>query len=111
MAQRQSKSTRAAREQAHQPMGRRARQRAEQEQAARRRRLALWLGGGTILIVAAIIIVAVLLNRPSNAAASLVNLHAHNHRHQPPHVCSTAPDFNLATLDGTHYQHSALLGH
>ena len=91
------------------PTGRRARQRAAQ--AARRRRLALGLGAGTILIVVAIIAAALLSQSSGPSTAGLTNPNALNPAQNMLPVRSTAPDVDLATVDGRHYRLSALRGH
>jgi thiol-disulfide isomerase/thioredoxin len=91
------------------PTGGRARQRAAQ--AARRRRLALWLGAGTILVVAVIIAAALLSQSSGPRTAGLTNPNMLNPAQNMLPVRSTAPDFDLATVDGRHYRLSALGGH
>ena len=91
------------------PTGRRARQRAAQ--AARRRRLALWLGAGTILVVVAIIVAALLSQSSGPRTPGLTNPNALNPAQNMLPVRSTAPDVDLATVDGRHYRLSALRGH
>ena len=105
MTQRHTQAQRSA------PTGRRARERAAQAQSARRRRLALWLGAGTILVVAVIIAAALLSQSSSPSTPGLTNPNALNPAQNMLTVKSTAPDFDLATVDGQHYRLSALRGH
>lgn len=97
---------------AHRPVGRRARERAAQAQAARRRILIMWLGSISVIVVVLIVAIAFYRNRSSSAnAAALTDPNAYN----PPNTMlkkgTTAPNFDLATIDGTHYRLSDLRGH
>ncbi len=98
-------------EERNRTMGRRARARVAQEQAARRRRLSIIGGVITAVVIVAIIAVAVLLNSGSKTAAALTADDTKLNPGSPLTVGTTAPNFNLATINGTHYQLSALRGH
>jgi peroxiredoxin len=63
-------------------------------------------------VVVAVIIAAALLSQSSGPSTSgLTNPNALNPAPNMLHVGSTAPDFDLATVDGQHYRLSALRGH
>ena len=98
-----------AREERNHATGRRARARIAQEQAARRRRLGIIGGIATAVVIVVIIAVAVLLSGGTKAAA----ITADDTKLNPGAaltVGTTAPNFNLATINGKHYQLSALRG-
>jgi thiol-disulfide isomerase/thioredoxin len=100
-----------AREERNRATGRRARARIAQEQAARRRRLSLIGGAITAVVIVAIIVVAVLLNSGTKTAAAITADDTKLNPGAPLKVGMTAPNFNLATIDGKNYQLSALRGH
>lgn len=98
-----------ASEERDRPTGRRARARLAQEQAARRRRLGIIGGIITAVVIVVIIAVAVLLSGGAKAAAITADDTKLNPG-APLAVGTTAPNFNLATINGKHYQLSALRG-
>ena len=91
--------------------GRRARARIAQEQAARRRRLSIIGGAITAVVIAVIIVVAFALNSGTSTAAAITANDTKLNPGAPLTVGTTAPNFNLATINGKHYQLSALRGH
>ncbi len=99
-----------AREDRNHATGRRARARLAQEQAARRRRLGIIGGIITAVVIVVIIVVAVLVTGGSKTAAAITADDTKLNPGAPLAVGTTAPNFNLATINGKHYQLSALRG-
>ncbi len=102
-----------AREEQNRATGRRARARLAQEQAARRRRLGIIIGSVTAIAIAAIVIatLAFNLNSGTKPAAAITADDTKLNPGASLAVGTTAPNFNLATINGKHYQLSALRGH
>ena len=89
--------------------GRMSRQRAAE---AARRRLITALGAGTVIIVVAIIAAALVFNHSATSLkAGMTDPNALNPASTTLAVGSTAPNFDLATVDGTRYSLAAERGH
>lgn len=95
---------------AQRPVGRRARERAAQAQAARRRILIMWLGSASVIVVILIVAIAVYRNQ-SPSGAALTDQNAYNPPNNMLKKGATAPNFDLATIDGQHYRLSDQRGH